>query len=124
MGKWDINDNDFDTQLGVRNMDEYEQELMNLKIMVNTKKLHPSRIKPYDLAIDRLVKEIYMSGRENHIPLNIIKSDISNALQGGRYRSAIPPMRETSDTIDIDRKRKSAKPKPKRKTVKCSCKKK
>ena len=124
MGKWDINEDDMDTQISVRDMDEYEQELINLKIMVNTKKLHPSRSHPYDLAIDRLIREIQIAGRENRIPLNIIERDITNALLGGKYRNIIPPVHQSSDIINLERKRKSGKPKPKRKPTKCSCKKK
>lgn len=124
MGKWDVNDNDMDTQISVREMDEYEQELINLKILVNAKKLHPSRAHPYDLAIDRLIREIQISGRENRMPLNVIERDISNALLGGKYKNIISPMYQSSDIINLERKHKYGKPKPKRKPVKCSCKKK
>jgi len=115
-----------ETMMRVHDIDLYDQALLDLKKLVNERNAAPkNRQRPYAIAIDKSINEIYELA-QGDIPTSAIKRDISMALQGGKYRKLYQD--PTSDVIELDRKKKSSKAKPKRKVVKkvtkkCKCKK-
>jgi|GEM_PF-3597145 hypothetical protein len=114
---------EFETQIRVRYMDEYDQDLMELKKLVNMKQKTSERIPDWEEDITEQMFEVNTSGLRAGIPLSHVKQDIDDAFEhGGKYRQLLK--NKTSDTIlDIDRKKKATKPKPKRKVIKkCKCK--
>lgn len=105
--------------------DSYDQELLELKQLVNTnrevrdKAHHRERMRS-------TIQEIHEIGSAAGMTHADIDSDVLIALKGGIYRELFTP-RDSDDVIDIGRKKKSSKPKPKRKPVKkvvkkCKCK--
>ncbi len=116
-----------ETMIKLHHMDLYDQALLDLKKLVNERNAAPqNRQRPYSMAIDSLISEIYEIAYGEDIPRSVSKQDVELALQGGKYRKLYRD--PSSDIIEIDRKKKSSKAKPKRKVVKkvtkkCKCKK-
>jgi len=121
MGKWDIDDNDIDTQISIRDMDEYDQYLMDLKQMVNERNKFPPKYQPpHNIVIENAINALILTGHAEGIPKEIVNRDIDIALKGGKYRRIIPEPKTSNNIIQL-RAKKSRKP-VKRKT--CYCKKK
>jgi len=136
MGKWDKderrwdnegrrgrrsqNDDDDDEQaIKIHEVDLYDQELLELKRLVNERDKAPANCKEaYNIAIRNTINKL----EEEYVgqaiyPHAAFKKDIESALQGGKYRKYYQD--PTNDNIiDIDRKKRTNKPKPKRKPVK------
>lgn len=114
---------EFETAMRVRYMDEYDQDLMELKKLVNMKQRTSERIPDWEEDITEQVFEVNTSGMRAGIPLSHVKQDIDDAFEhGGKYRKLLKD-KVHGNILDIDRKKKSSKPKPKRKvTKKCKCK--
>lgn len=119
---------EFETAMRVRYVDEYDQDLMELKKLLNMKQKTSERIPDWEEDITEQVFEVNTSGLKAGIPLSQVKQDIDDAFEhGGKYRKLLKD--RSSDTIlDIGRKKKASKPKPKRKVKKivkkkpCGCK--
>lgn len=129
-GKWDkrnnrdYSDTDDDelTMIRLHSYDLYDQELMELKNLVNEKKKFPKQSKAYDMAIEKVIANIHEEWN-GEMPHATIQKDISEALKGGKYRKYYNDPTD-DNIINLDRKKKSVKPKPKRKSKKkgCGCK--
>jgi hypothetical protein len=109
----------------LRDTDNYDQALAELKQLVNEKSKAPANAKrAYDIAIEKLITEINIMGYQEYFPQATVSQDIENALQGGKYREFVRE-KVSEDIVEI-RKKKSSKPKPKRKVKKavkkCKCK--
>lgn len=117
-------DDEIETMLDIRNLDEYDQALMELKNLVNEKKKFPKNSKSYDIAIEKLISGINEWYEEGDLPRDIVERDINTALKGGKYRILVKNTKEYPD-IEIRRK-KFVKSKSKRKVIKkskgCGCK--
>jgi hypothetical protein len=117
---------EFETTMRVRYVDEYDQDLMELKKLVNMKQKTSDRIPDWEEDITEQMFEVNTSGLRAGIPLSHVKQDIDDAFEhGGKYRRLLKD-RVSDTTLNIDRKKKSSKPKPKRKVKKvikkCKCK--
>lgn len=105
--------------------DSYDQELLDLKQLVNAK--NEMRDKAHHREKMRsAIQEIHQIGSAAGMTHSDIDSDVLIALKGGKYRELFTP-RDSDDVIDIGRKKKTSKPKPKRKPIKkivkkCKCK--
>ncbi len=131
MGKWDKPSDGWDYKLwknpkfrDASHIDMYDQELMELKRLINERRKFPSHSNIYDLAIEQQTFDAELAGEEAKIPPQQIKNDVSTILKnGGTYKKLIKPTYEVLDEILDNRKKKSVKPKSKRKVVKkCKCK--
>lgn len=124
MGRWDKSNDKSDMWRDqkfreISHVDMYDQELMELKRLMNEKRKFPSQSTAYDLAIEQTIFDIKLAGEEANIPSEQTLKDISSIIwKGGKYRKLIKPTYEFWD----DRKKRSTKPKPKRKIKKCKCK--
>jgi len=138
MGKWDKDerrwdnegrrgrkpqdDKDEDTMFKLHEIDLYDQELLELKRLINERSKAPeSRRAAYDIAIHNtidILEEEYVG--QGVYPHAAFKQDIASALQGGKYRKIYrnPEDDSENDIVDIGRKKKTSKPKSKRKPVK------
>ena len=133
MGKWDKSSDGWDYKLwknpkfiDASHVDMYDQELMELKRLVNERRKFPLHSNIYDLAIEQQAFTAELTGEEAKIPPEQIKNDVNAILKnGGKYKKLIKPTYEVVDEYNFnERKKKSSKSKPKRKvTKKCKCKK-
>jgi hypothetical protein len=135
-GRWDkysnkspkkYTDDEVEMMLSIKDIDDYDQALMELKHLVNERKKFPKNAEAYDIAIKKLILGIHEFYEEGTLPQKSVERDIDEALKGGRYRILVKNTKEYPDIIDF-RKKKISKPKPKRKIVKkvikkCKCKK-
>jgi len=116
--------NDFDQHL--HDIDEYDEELIRLKHMINTRNTFSKKYHvPHNLAIGKQIFEIQLAGHDAGIPLEEININIEQALHGGKVRR-LYTNEPNNDTVQI-RSKKNTKAKPKRKPKKvvrkCKCKK-
>lgn len=115
-----------ETTMRVRYVDEYDQDLMELKKLINMKQKTSERIPDWEEDITEQVFEVNTSGIRAGIPLSHVKQDIDDAFEhGGRYRQLLKD-KISDNVLDLGRKKKTSKPKPKRKVKKivkkCKCK--
>jgi len=127
-GKWDkdkysnksskkYTDDEVEMMLSIKDVDDYDQALMELKHLVNERK-SSQNAEAYDIAIKKLILGIHDFYIEGDLPQKDVERDIDEALKGGRYRILVKNTKEYPDIIDF-RKKKISKPKPKRKVCRC-----